>query len=321
MLTPSADSAAPMAVDDVTFQFLAEHSSDVICRVAPDMTFLYISPSAGRVLGWKPEEMMGKILDDFILSHDVPLLSKSISSGVDESSVTVRMRKKDGTLAWAEMKHRGLRKTPAKQSETVLVIRDISEQKSLQDRLSLLELTDSRTGLSTPRAFDDALEREWNRCIRDGSSMSLLLLDFDHFRQFHELHREGDHCLSRVAAAVIGAVRVTDFAAIYGIEDIAIILPSTDSKAAAKVAKKIQAAVQAVRSSPGAVTTRESRIFVTIGIASVSPKPGASPRVPEFLRLGAAHALRTAKSHRKTWAASPGPAQTDEYSQNFTDTL
>ncbi|MGC2401621.1 MAG: diguanylate cyclase, partial [Acidobacteriaceae bacterium] len=281
-----------MAVDDVTFQFLAEHSSDVICRIGADMTFVYISPSSARVLGWKPEEMIGKIADDFILSHDVPLLTKCLRSGVDESSITVRMRKKDGTLAWAEIKHRSLQ-TASSQPETVIVFRDVSEQKSLEDRLSLLELTDSRTGLSTPRAFDEALEREWNRCLRDTSSMSLLLLDFDHFRQFHEMHREGDHCLSQAAAAVIGAVRVTDFAAIYGVEDIAIILPATDASAAPKVAKKIQAAVQAVRSSPGAVATRESRILVTIGIATVSPKPGATPRVPEFLRLGAAHALRT----------------------------
>jgi diguanylate cyclase (GGDEF)-like protein/PAS domain S-box-containing protein len=283
------------------------------------MTFLYISPSAGRVLGWKAEEMIGKIPDDFILSHDMPLLSKSLSSGIDESTVTVRIRRKDGTLAWAAIRHRSLPATNASAAETVMVIRDVSEQKSLEDRLSLLELTDSRTGLSTPRAFDDALEREWNRCLRDNSYLSLLLLDFDHFRQYHEMHREGDHCLSQAAAAVIGAVRVTDFAALYGVEDIAIILPSTDSRAAAKVAKKVQAALQAVRSSPDPAAVRDNRIQVTIGVASVGPRPGATPRVPDFLRLGAAHALRRAKSHRKPWPAPVG--ETNEPSENFTDTL
>jgi diguanylate cyclase (GGDEF)-like protein/PAS domain S-box-containing protein len=306
MSIPSADSVALMAVDDATFQFLAENSSDVICRVSADLTFLYVSPSAARVLGWKPEEMLGKVPDDFILSHDLPLLTKSLRSGVDEAAVTVRIRRKDGTLAWAEIRHRSLRGISSGQMETVIVIRDISEQKTLEDRLSLLELTDSRTGLSTPRAFEEALEREWNRCVRDNSSISLILLDFNHFRQFHEMHREGDHCLSQAAAAVIGAVRVTDFTALHGVEDIAVILPSTNSRAAAKVAQKIQAAVRAVRSSPEAMATRENRIMVSVGIASVSPRPGATPRMPEFLRLGAAHAVQKAKSYRKTWAAAPG---------------
>ncbi len=72
-------------------------------------------------------------------------------------------------------------------------MRDITERKHLQDQLSVLEFTDSRTGLSTHRAFDEALEREWNRTLREGSEISLLLLDFDHFRQFHDWrqHREG----------------------------------------------------------------------------------------------------------------------------------
>lgn len=295
-----------MAVDDVSFQFLAENCSDVICRAAGNMVFLYISPSAFRVLGWKPEEMIGKILDDFILPPDASLLSKSLGSGRDESSVTVRMRKKDGTLAWVEIRHRSVRETAtSKSAETVIVIRDITERKTLEERLAVLELTDSRTGLSTPRAFDEALEREWNRCLRDGSHISLLLLDFDHFRHFHDLHREGDDCLSQAAAAVLGAVRITDFTGLYGIEDIAILLPSTGPSGAAKVAEKIQAAVQALRTSPDKIGAREGRIMVTIGIATVSARPGASPRMPEILRLGANNALQKAKSHRIPWPTPP----------------
>ncbi len=130
---------------------------------------------------------------------------------------------------------------------------------------------DSRTGLSTHRAFDEALEREWNRTLREGSHISLLLLDFDHFRQFHDWrqHREGDRCLAKAAAAVIGAVRITDFAARYGAEDIAIILPSTGSGGAARVAEKVQSAIQALRSSPTGSGKSEGWVTVSIGIATV----------------------------------------------------
>ena len=131
--------------------------------------------------------MTGKRPDDFILPNDLPLLSKSLVSGLDESIATVRMRKKDGTIAWVEIKHRmvGCAAT-GEPTEIVIVIRDITERTTLEERLSVLELTDSRTGLFTHRAFDEALEREWNRTLREGSHVSLLLLDFDHFRQFHD---------------------------------------------------------------------------------------------------------------------------------------
>ena len=94
------------AEDGVGFQFLAENSIDVICRAGLDRSLLYVSPSSFRILGWKPEEMTGKRPDDFILPNDLPLLSKSLVSGLDESIATVRMRKKDGTIAWVEIKHR-----------------------------------------------------------------------------------------------------------------------------------------------------------------------------------------------------------------------
>jgi diguanylate cyclase (GGDEF)-like protein/PAS domain S-box-containing protein len=285
-----------MAVDDTTFQFLADNSSDVICRARPNLTFLYISPSAERVLGWKPEEMLGKLPDDFIFPQDAALLTRTLRSPDEVSFITVRMRRKDGSLAWVEIRHRSSLNAAAGEPDgIVIVIRDITERKALEERLSLLELTDSRTGLSTPRAFDEALEREWNRCQRDGTFTSLLLLDFDHFRQFHNLHREGDQCLTQAAGAVISAVRVTDFPALFGEEGIAIILPATDSIGAAKVAEKIQAALQSLRPAPEGKASREGRILVRMGLATVSARPGATPRMPEVLRLGAAQALERAK--------------------------
>jgi diguanylate cyclase (GGDEF)-like protein/PAS domain S-box-containing protein len=293
--------AAPMSAEDEGgFQFLAENSIDVICRAGMDMVLRYVSPSSFRVLGWKPEEMKGMRPVDFILPKDASLLSDHLISDPDEPVLPVRMRKKDGTLAWVEIKHRVVRDTTSAASEIVVVMRDISERRALQEQLSVLELTDPRTGLSTQRAFDEALEREWNRTLREGSHISLLLIDFDHFEKFHDrrLHSEGDHCLAKAAAAVIGAVRVTDIPAHYGTEDIAIILPSTGSGGATKVAEKVRSAIQALRSAPTGRENIEGCVTVTIGIATVLARPGATARMPEILLLGADSALRKAKGDK-----------------------
>jgi diguanylate cyclase (GGDEF)-like protein/PAS domain S-box-containing protein len=291
------------AVDDVGFQFLAENSSDIICRAALDMVLRYVSPSSSPILGWKPEEMTGKRPDDFILSAEASFLPDSLVSGLDRSPLTVRMRKKDGTIAWVEIKHRMIcDPATGEPTETVIVIRDTTESRMLQEQLSALELTDSITGLSTQRAFDDALQGEWNRTLREGSYISLLLLDFNHFRQFHDWreHREGDRCLAKAAAEVIGALRVTDFAARYGAEDLAVILPSTNPGGAAKVAQRVQSAVNNLRSPTTGTGTGEGRLTVSIGVATVLARLGATVRMPELLRLSADNALQKAKQNRTT---------------------
>jgi diguanylate cyclase (GGDEF)-like protein/PAS domain S-box-containing protein len=297
-------------VDDVSFQFLAENASDIICRTGLDMVLRYVSPSSCRVLGWNPEEMTGKRPDDFILSADASFLPDSLVSGLDRSPLTVRMRKKDGTIAWVEIKHRMVCDPgTGEPTEALIVIRDTTENRVLQEQLSALELTDSITGLSTQRAFDDALQGEWNRTLREGSYLSLLLLDFNHFRQFHDWrqHREGDRCLAKAAAEVVGALRVTDFPARYGAEDIAVILPSTNSGGAAKVAERIQSAVNNLRSPNTGTDTKKGRLTVSIGIATVLARPGATVRMPEILRLGADNALQKAKQDKTaTWPVFPG---------------
>jgi len=289
------------AEDRASFQFLAENSTDVICRAGADAVLHYVSPSCFRVLGWKPEEMTGKRPDDFILSEDASYIPDRLISGPEDSPLTVRMRKKDETVAWIEVKHRVMcDSATGEPRETIIVMRDITERKTLEEQLLLLELTDSRTGLATHRAFDEALEREWNRTQREGSQISLLLLDFDHFRRFHDWrqHREDDACLAKAAASVIGALRITDFFARYGAEDIAIILPSTDSGGAARVAAKVRSATQLLRSDFNENGKGNGRLTVSTGVATVAARPGATARMPELLRLGADNALQKAKGNR-----------------------
>jgi diguanylate cyclase (GGDEF)-like protein/PAS domain S-box-containing protein len=307
--------------DEVSLQFLAENSTDIICRAGVDMVLHYVSPSSFHVLGWRPEEMMGKRPDAFFLPEDASVLAGSVSSGDDNSPVTVRMRMKDGTMAWVEIKRRMVcDSTTGVPRETVIIMRDITVRKELQEKLSLLELTDSRTGLSTPRAFDEALQREWNRSLREGSHISLLLLDFHHFRQFHDgrEHLEGDLCLGKAAAAVIGALRVTDFAAHYGAEEIAIILPSTGPRGAAKVAAKVRSAVETLRSPHHEKVDDRDWVIVSIGISTVLARAGATQKMPEILLLAADSALyKATESHgrgsahdsrrKRSLAINPGP--------------
>ena len=282
--------------DQAALLFLTDHSVDVICRTDPDLRLHYVSPSSLRLLGFTPEEMIGEKLEAFVFPEDSLPLTQHTNPDPNPPPVTVRIQRKDGDTMWAEIKLSPLR-TSGNSNETIIVIHDVTELKSLQARLSLVELIDARTGLSTARGFDEALDREWNRAIRESSHLALLLLDFNHFRQFHDWrqHREGDRCLAKAAAAVIGALRVTDLAACYGAEDIAVILPSTGSAGAAKVAEKVSAAVQCLRNPPEDNAEGEGWVNVCVGIAAVRGRPGATSKMPELLRIAADNALQKAK--------------------------
>ncbi len=283
--------------DAASFQFLAENSIDVICRAGPDMILNYVSPSSFHVLGWKPEEMIGKRPDAFVSSEDASL-PETHSSGLDNPSVTVRMRKKDGLIAWMEITRRPMCDSATGEAkETVIVMRDITERKILEDRLSILARTDSLTGLSTPRAFDEVLEREWSRTQREGSSISLLLLHFNHFTQFHnwQAHLEGDRCLATAAAAIAPILRATDVAAHYGAEDIAIMLPATGPGGAAKVAEKVRSAIEPLHSAFRHKEEGHACAMVCIGISTVLARSSGTMRMPEILILAADNALQRAK--------------------------
>jgi diguanylate cyclase (GGDEF)-like protein len=181
-------------------------------------------------------------------------------------------------------------------TETLILMRDVTERKTLEERLLTLTRTDSLTGLSTPRAFDELLEREWSRTQREGSSISLLLLHFNHFVRFHKWqpHLEGDRCLATAAAAIAPLLRITDVAAHYGTEDIAIMLPATGPGGAAKVAEKVRLVIEPLQS---AFKHKEEghAAMVCIGISTVLARSSGTMRMPEILVLAADNALQRAK--------------------------
>jgi diguanylate cyclase (GGDEF)-like protein/PAS domain S-box-containing protein len=293
------------------FQFLAENSADVICRVGLDMRFRYVSPSAFNVLGWKPEEMVGTGPEALVLAEDLPRLAaaaeRNLRPGERSLPVTVRLRKRDGSVAWMETAATVVRDPiTGEPSETVIVMRDVSERHALEEKLRALSLTDGLTGLANRRAFDENLKREWLRTLRDGSPISLLLLDLDRFKEFndHYGHQVGDDCLRAVALAIRGSVRATDLSARYGGEEMTVILPSTDTAGAVAAAEKVRSAIEALRIPHQANAQGGGWVTASIGAATALPRYGGTMTMPESLLLAADNALYKAKRDGRNCVAT-----------------
>jgi len=285
------------------FRVLAETSGDIICRIGHDLMPLYVSPSVEPALGRTPEEMI-RAGPAFIHPDDRALVAavhdRLLSGEKDSAKVSFRLLKRDGRPVWVEANASVARDANGQPGDIVIVMRDISERKRLEDELRALSLTDGLTGLANRRAFDDILEREWQRTVRVGSEMSLLLLDIDHFKQFNDQfgHQAGDDCLRVVAAAVKAALRRPgDMAARYGGEEIAIVLPDTKTEAALAVAESIRVRVEALNVHHGGNSHAAHTMTVSIGVATAFGREGATTKMPHGLLLAADGALYKAKQN------------------------
>lgn len=111
--------------------------------------------------------------------------------------------------------------------------------------LETLAITDGLTGLYNRRHFQDVLERELARCLRDGKALSLLMCDLDRFKSYNDRfgHPEGDVLLRRVASVLTANIRHSDMAFRYGGEELAVLLPACSKAQAREVAEKVRVAV------------------------------------------------------------------------------
>jgi diguanylate cyclase (GGDEF)-like protein/PAS domain S-box-containing protein len=301
--------------DYTDFRLLAEHSADVICRVDMSTIMRYVSPSSLHVLGWTPEEMIGKGPDFLIIPEDLPIIharsARQYAPGqTDDSPATIRMRRKDGTIIWVETSARRVfDPDTGLPREIVLVMRDITQRKLLEEKLSAQALTDPLTGIANRRAFDQALEKEWKRTLREGSQMSLLLLDVDRFKRFNDQygHQAGDDCLRAVAAvARAGARRALDIVARYGGEELAFILPCTHAPGALQVAEKIRGAIAELKIPHAGNQDGGGFVTASIGVATAQAHKTETMKMPDSILISADYALYQAKHDgRNRVAATP----------------
>ena len=133
--------------------------------------------------------------------------------------------------------------------------------------------TDALTGIANRRSFDEALEREWRRCGRAGLSLSLLMIDVDHFKAYNDRfgHQKGDECLRRVARALVDCIGRPDatMVARYGGEEFVCLLPGVDQRNAAKIARRMIAAVDRV-AVPHPNSPDSDRVTVSVGVATAA---------------------------------------------------
>jgi len=123
---------------DRRFRTLIENASDVITTISREATILYQSPSARRLLGYPPEEMMGRNALEYVHPDDHPLvvaaIRRAMSDPAEATQVEFRFRHKDGE--WRVLQSVG-RHCAEDAEEPVIIVnsRDLTESKALEEQL------------------------------------------------------------------------------------------------------------------------------------------------------------------------------------------
>jgi len=123
---------------------------------------------------------------------------------------------------------------------------DVTEQKRLEQELRELASTDVLTGVNNRRHFIELFERDFKRAKRYETSLSLIMLDIDHFKSINDSygHSVGDDAIKAMTHLCEESLRDTDVIGRIGGEEFAILLPQTDITGAWQIAQRIRLATE-----------------------------------------------------------------------------
>ncbi|WP_033541796.1 bifunctional diguanylate cyclase/phosphodiesterase [Planococcus sp. CAU13] len=231
---------------ELKFHSVIESANDAIIVADHTGHIIQWNQGAARIFGYPKEEVLGRSLQLIIperfrqLHQDgIARYYKSRKPHVIGKTLELEGLRKDGSEFPIELS------LGTWETEEGLffssIIRDITERKLTEERISSLVYLDPLTSLPNRRLFNDRLESTLARSAEDGQSFSLLYLDIDHFKLVNDMlgHAGGDQLLMEVTDRLQGQIAEKDTLSRLGGDEFIFLLPWTDHNQAAEYAQRI----------------------------------------------------------------------------------
>jgi diguanylate cyclase (GGDEF)-like protein/PAS domain S-box-containing protein len=252
-----------------------EQSATAVLITDRDGHIEYVNPWFTRITGYREQEVLGCTPSILKSSETHPevhrRLWQTLLSGKKWHGELHNTRK-NGELYWCMETITPLRNEAGEITHFVAITDDVSDRKLAEQTIRHLAFHDALTGLPNRRLFRDRLEHALACAHRNRTTVALMLLDLDRFKQVNDTlgHGAGDELLMAVAARLRGAVRTSDTLARMGGDEFALIAADL---ARPDDAARLAAALVAALRAPARVQGVELQVGTSVGI-TLFPQDG-----------------------------------------------
>ena len=209
--------------------------------------------SLQRFGGWGAADVLGRHIDMFFATGEpgVPDPNTLLAEAKRIGSVETEgwRLKRDGSRFWANTVITALPDETGAVRGFVVVARDITERKRMEDELKQQATIDPLTGAFNRRHGHVRLAAEFNQRARSGRSFGVLMIDIDRFKSINDAygHDKGDAVLCAMVHTCQAGLRAVDMLARWGGEEFLILLPDTGAEGAIGTAERLRESVAAMR--------------------------------------------------------------------------
>jgi diguanylate cyclase (GGDEF)-like protein len=181
-------------------------------------------------------------------------------------------------------------------------IRDVTEERKIQEKLKFLATTDSLSGLNNRAEFMNLAQMEFARAKSNDEELSLLVMDLDNFKVINDTfgHAAGDEVIREMGSLIMTGFRKTDIAGRIGGEEFAVVLKDASLEEAKKVAEKFR---ETVAGRKVIYEEQEISFTVSIGVAAIRGNTDEIKKFEAILKM-ADDALYKAKGKGRNCVAT-----------------
>ncbi len=208
--------------NETILQTLWENSPDAIIIIHPDGKILRANTKALQFFGMGGRiSMDGLNVFDAILPEDQNRARTNIgrvAMNEELQEAEYKLNTPDGSLLWRSIRTKLLSGPEDEEKKILIVLRDITDQKNMEEHLRSLAVTDDLTGLYNRRGFALAAEQELRHAFRRKEELTLLFFDIDNLKMINDTfgHIEGDKVIKSAAMALRSIFRESDIVARWG---------------------------------------------------------------------------------------------------------
>jgi diguanylate cyclase (GGDEF)-like protein/PAS domain S-box-containing protein len=223
-------------------------SRDMLCTANIDGYFVELNEAWTKYLGYSLEELRSAPFVERIHPDDRER-TEAETAGLFEGAETIgfenRYLAKDGTwhwLRWSSQLSPDESMIYARAADVTELKQIEAEREELLGKVQEMARHDSLTGLPNRRALEEQLPRAMARARRNRSSLSVAILDIDHFKVYNDTHGHlaGDEVLRACAKAWDSTLRGEDTIVRFGGEEFLVLLPDTAIEEAAEIVERLR---------------------------------------------------------------------------------